>query len=100
MLRRAQQPNIEAPCETVFSHNVVDDASQAIVASNVSLPAAAKPFASSLLQAGKTFSHRFDVPGTCRYICTLHELNGMKGAIVVRPAAPVRTVLRASNCAR
>ncbi len=71
-------------------HNVVDDASQATVASDVSVPRGAKPFASSMLLSGQTFSRRFDVPGVYHYVCTLHEGNGMKGVIIVRPA-PVKT---------
>jgi copper-containing nitrite reductase len=71
-------------------HNVVADPAQALVAADVHLPRGAKPFASSLMQSGQTFSRRFDLPGVYHYVCTLHEGNGMKGVVVVRPATPVK----------
>jgi copper-containing nitrite reductase len=70
-------------------HNVVADPAQALVAADVRLPRGAKPFASSLLQSGQTFARRFDLPGIYQYVCTLHEGNGMKGVVIVRPATPV-----------
>ncbi len=70
-------------------HNVVAEASQAVNAADVQLPRGAKPFASSLLQSGQTFTRKFDVPGTYRYVCTFHEGNGMKGIVIVRPATRV-----------
>ena len=38
----------------------------------------------SKLQNKGTYRHRFMKRGTFRYVCTLHEDNGMKGAVVVR----------------
>ncbi len=65
-------------------HNVIDDAGKAINKADVQLPPGTKPFGSDFLQPGQTFSHVFTVPGTYRYVCTLHELNGMKGVVVVK----------------
>lgn len=65
-------------------HNVVDDAGKAINKVDVQLPPGAKPFGSDFLQPGQTFSYVFTIPGTYRYVCTLHEINGMKGVVVVK----------------
>jgi copper-containing nitrite reductase len=68
-------------------HNVVADPSKALYRIDVKLPAGAAPFDSGMLQPGQSFSRVFDQPGVYHYVCTLHEGNGMKGAIIVRPAA-------------
>jgi copper-containing nitrite reductase len=65
-------------------HNVVDDAGKALTIADVKLPSGVNPFDSGLLQPGQTFAHVFIVPGVYRYVCTLHEANGMKGAVIVR----------------
>ena len=74
-------------------HNVVADPTKALYRIDVKLPAGASPFDSGMLQPGQSFSRVFDQPGTYRYVCTLHEGNGMKGVIIVRPA----TVLAAKR---
>jgi plastocyanin len=66
-------------------HNVVDDASKALDKSDVALPISVKPFDSGYLQPGQSFARVFTQPGIYRYVCTLHEGNGMKGVVVVRP---------------
>jgi plastocyanin len=66
-------------------HNVVDDSSKALYKVDVSLPSGSKPFDSGLLQPGQSFSRVFTTPGVYRYVCTLHEANGMKGVVIVRP---------------
>jgi plastocyanin len=38
----------------------------------------------SKLQNKGTYRHRFMKAGTYRYVCTLHEDQGMKGTVVVR----------------
>jgi plastocyanin len=69
-------------------HNVVDDGTKALDKTDVALPVLAEPFASAYLQPGQSFARVFSQPGTYRYVCTLHEGNGMKGIIVVRPGGP------------
>lgn len=68
-------------------HNVVDDASKALSLADVKLPSSVQPFDSGFLQPGQTYSRVFTVPGVYRYVCTLHEGNGMKGVVIVRPSA-------------
>ncbi|MGA8505841.1 MAG: plastocyanin/azurin family copper-binding protein, partial [Candidatus Sulfotelmatobacter sp.] len=63
---------------------VVDDASKALSVADVKLPSSVQPFDSGFLQPGQTFSRVFTVPGVYRYVCTLHEANGMKGVVIVR----------------
>lgn len=65
-------------------HNVVDDAAKAINKSDVSLPNSAQSFHSEFLQPGQVFTRVFTVPGVYRYVCTLHEGNGMKGTVIVK----------------
>ncbi|MBS1851414.1 MAG: nitrite reductase, copper-containing [Acidobacteria bacterium] len=67
-------------------HNVVGDASKALNVADVKLPPGVKPFDSNFLQPGQTFARVFTVPGVYRYVCTLHEANGMKGVVIVRPS--------------
>ena len=68
-------------------HNVVDDAHKATSVIDVKLPAGVQPFDSGYLQPGQIYSRVFTVPGVYRYVCTLHEANGMKGVVIVRPSA-------------
>ncbi|MBZ5547229.1 MAG: nitrite reductase, copper-containing [Acidobacteriia bacterium] len=65
-------------------HNVVDDAGKALYRIDVKLPSGSRPFDSGLLQPNQAFTHVFTVPGVYRYVCTLHEGNGMKGVVIVR----------------
>jgi plastocyanin len=75
------------------THNVVADPAKALYRVDVTLPSGVRPFGSSYLQPGHSFSHVFEVPGTYHYVCTLHEGSGMKGVIVVKGPE----VLRASK---
>jgi plastocyanin len=65
-------------------HNVVDDDAKAVKKSDVSLPSSVRPFHSEFLQPGQVFTRVFTVPGIYRYVCTLHEGNGMKGTVIVK----------------
>lgn len=65
-------------------HDVVADPSKAMTRADVQLPTGVKPFGSALLQPGQKYSHVFTVPGTYRYVCTLHEGAGMKGQVIVK----------------
>lgn len=78
------------------THNVVDDASEAMFLTDVSLPSGTKPFNSGYVLPERTYSRVFTTPGTYRYVCTLHEANGMKGTIIVRPRT---TEVASSNSA-
>lgn len=89
---RFKPPNvtIKAGQEVVWKntsqvvHDVADDATKALNPQDVHLPAGAKSFSSGFLQPGQSYSKVFTKPGTYRYVCTLHEGNGMKGTVVVR----------------
>jgi plastocyanin len=65
-------------------HNVVDDAGKAINKADVHVPEGGKSFDSGLMQPGQTFARVFTAPGVYRYVCTMHEANGMKGVVVVQ----------------
>lgn len=67
-------------------HNVVDDASKALNRVDVKLPPGGKQFDSGWLRPGESFRRVFTVPGVYRYVCTLHESQGMKGVVIVRTA--------------
>jgi len=65
-------------------HNVTDDPAKAMSAADVQRPVGVKPFGSSLLQPGQSYTHVFTEPGVYRYVCALHEGNGMKGEVIVK----------------
>jgi len=65
------------------SHTVTADPAQAMIASDVQLPAGAEPFESETLQSGQTFVHQLTVAGEYRYVCHVHEGSGMVGIITV-----------------
>ncbi len=65
-------------------HNILDDPSKAQNKADAGLPAGAQPFDSGYVNPGQNYTHRFTVRGTYRYVCTLHEPQGMKGTIVVK----------------
>lgn len=67
-------------------HNVVDDSSKVSSVTDVALPTGVQPFDSAYLEPGQVYSRVFTVPGIYRYVCTLHEANGMKGVVIVRPS--------------
>jgi plastocyanin len=50
---------------------------------HVHLPPGAKPFHSGFIMPGKTWKHRFSVPGHYMYFCLAHEKEGMVGEIDV-----------------
>jgi plastocyanin len=66
-------------------HTVTDDPSKAANASDAQLPSGAQPWDSGNLNAGQTFTHTFDVPGTYKYFCQPHEAAGMVATITVTP---------------
>ncbi len=66
-------------------HTVTADPSVATSAQDVELPKAAKPFDSLFLNPGQAYKHTFMIPGTYRYVCTLHEAQRMIGKVIVKP---------------
>ncbi len=64
-------------------HNIVGDPQKAVKQSDVHLPAGAQAFDSGFLSPGQAYSHKFTVPGTYTYVCSLHEVQKMAGEIVV-----------------
>jgi plastocyanin len=82
VIRRGQ--TVEWQDQSNQLHNIVDDAAKATNKADVALPKGASPFDSGFLKPGQSYSHRFTVRGTYRYVCTLHEVQGMKGEIVVK----------------
>ena len=66
-------------------HTVTDDPSKAANAADAQLPGGAPAWDSGNLNAGQTFTHTFDVPGTYKYFCQPHETAGMVGTVVVTP---------------
>jgi plastocyanin len=67
-------------------HNVVDDASKALDMADVMLPSSVKLFDSNFCNSVTRLPAFSQVPGIYRYVCTLHEANGMKGVVIVRPS--------------
>ena len=68
-------------------HTVTADPAKAKKPEDVALPPGAETFDSGKVESGGTYQHAFTVPGTYRYFCKPHELKGMVGEVVVKPAA-------------
>ena len=72
--------------KTWIWHTVTADPALAKKPEDVSLPQGAEVFDSGKVDAGASYQHTFPIPGTYRYFCQPHELNGMVGEIIVKPA--------------
>jgi plastocyanin len=70
-------------------HTVTADASKVSDRDNVVLPPGAKGFHSGEIRPGKTWRQTFTTAGTYKYVCTLHEKDGMTGRVIVRAADPL-----------
>lgn len=68
-------------------HTVSADSARALKKESVSLPSGANSFHSGEIQPGKTWRTTFSVPGTYKYVCTLHENRGMTGVVIVKPSS-------------
>jgi plastocyanin len=66
-------------------HTVTADPGQATSAQDVKLPKGAQKFDSGYLNPTQSYEHTFKMPGTYRYVCTLHEVQRMIGQIIVKP---------------
>jgi plastocyanin len=64
-------------------HTVTNDPASAIRPEDVGRPPGAAPFDSGYVEPGKTYRQRFIQEGEYRYVCFLHETNGMLGRILV-----------------
>lgn len=64
-------------------HTVTADPELAAKAEDVHLPDHAETFNSGDVSPGKEYSHAFRIPGTYRYFCIPHEVDGMLGTIIV-----------------
>ena len=62
-------------------HEVTTDPDIAVDPSHVSMPEGVAPFDSRLITSGKSFRHKFTVPGIYRYTCPPHENDGMLGEV-------------------
>jgi len=69
-------------------HTVTTDPTKVANRDDVVLPTGAKAFHSGEIRPGKTYRQTFTTVGTYRYVCTLHEKEGMTGTITVRPMEP------------
>lgn len=65
------------------AHTVTDDPSKAANAADAQLPSGVQPWDSGNLNAGQTYTHTFDAPGTYKYFCQPHEAAGMVGTVIV-----------------
>lgn len=65
-------------------HTVTADPSLANDPDHVQLPDGAETFNSGNIPPGETFRHTFEVAGTYEYVCLPHEMEGMRGTVVVR----------------
>jgi plastocyanin len=70
------------------SHSVVDDAKRAAKPDDALIPRDVSTFSSGNIMPGHVYKHTFKVPGRYRYFCMSHELDGMVGEVIVRPASP------------
>jgi plastocyanin len=66
------------------AHNVTTDPSRVQDPSHVSSPNGAESFDSGVIKPGRSFVHKFTVPGTYHYTCSPHE-GTMRGQIDVQP---------------
>ena len=65
------------------THTVTIDPGSARFPEDSSLPRDAKAVDSGPLGLGQSFTLRFEVPGTYRYFCQLHEAERMVGSVIV-----------------
>jgi plastocyanin len=65
-------------------HTTTDDPSKVATRADAQLPSGAQAWDSGMIAPGRTFAHTFDVVGTYKHVCTVHESAGMVGTITVR----------------
>lgn len=65
------------------AHHATDDQQMAIKSADVNRPDGAVAFDSGFLRPGETFTHTFNKAGVYKYVCAVHEAQGMIGEVVV-----------------
>jgi plastocyanin len=70
--------------EAKEAHTVTAEPKLAKNKKDFELPKGAEGFDSGLIQPGGTYSHTFTVAGTYKYFCQGHEMQGLKGEVVVK----------------
>ncbi len=68
-----------------YVHTVTADPAWATRPQNFQLPEGVKAFDSGDIRPGKTYQHKFTVPGIYRYFCIPHQSSGMVGEVTVKP---------------
>jgi plastocyanin len=66
-----------------MAHTVTDDPAKARDEESARLPEGAQPWDSGIIEAGQSWSGKFDVPGEYTYFCIPHELAGMVATLTV-----------------
>jgi plastocyanin len=66
------------------THNVTTDPNKVQDPSHVSSPKGAESFDSGGIKPGRSYVHKFTVPGTYHYTCSPHE-GTMRGVVEVQP---------------
>jgi plastocyanin len=66
-----------------MAHTVTDDPTKARNKESARLPVGAEPWDSGVVEAGQSWSRRFDTPGEYTYFCIPHELAGMVATLTV-----------------
>ncbi len=64
-------------------HTVTADPQLAANPQNIELPEGAERFHSGDIAPEEEFTRQLDVPGTYRYVCVPHEMEGMVGTLTV-----------------
>jgi len=81
----------------IVSHSVVDDPTKADKPEDVALPSDVPTFSSGNVMPGGKFRYTFLTPGTYRYFCMSHEVDGMVGEVIVQPPTPEEAAREASQ---
>lgn len=66
-------------------HTTTDDPDLVRTSANSELPEGASAWDSGVSSEGEEFRVVFTVPGRYAYVCSLHEMAGMLGSLLVRP---------------
>lgn len=70
---------------STLTHSVTAEPSMANEPEHVRVPEGADVFYSANIPPGGSYRHLFEAPGLYEYVCIPHEMQGMRGQVVVRP---------------